>query len=183
MTVPEGLRVLSFHLEPCDGVLEDCNLTVEHGHIDLLADSCLLPLVERRDNTDRREQSRGNVADRDADPGRRTVRPAGDTHEPAEGLYQNVISRLLRVRPAVAETTRGGVDQSGIELPKALVAESELLHDPGPEVLHDHVKLWNEGAEERSSLLVFEVQGDALLLPVDAGEVEAATVLEGAEVP
>ena len=64
---------------------------------------------------------------------------AGDRHHAEQRLRQEVLAGPLGIG-AVRAVARGrGVDQVGLARFQRLVAEAELLHHAGAEVLRDHV--------------------------------------------
>jgi hypothetical protein len=68
-----------------------------------------------------------------------------------------------------------------VNVPQDFVAQPQLLHRPGPEVLDHDVELPDQPLEELGSLRGFQVERHALLVPVDAHEIAALAVEERPE--
>jgi hypothetical protein len=82
---------------------EQRNRRIEHGEIDFLPSPGAFAREQRHRDTVGGEHARDDVDDRDAEAVRRAVGRAGDAHQPAFGLHDRVVSRLLRSRAGVAE--------------------------------------------------------------------------------
>ena len=54
-------------------------------------------------------------------------------------LQQGAVGDGARFRPGSPETGGRDIDQSGVDRPQRLRAEAEPVHDPGREVLDQHV--------------------------------------------
>ena len=154
-----------------DGVFQERDLAVEHADIDLGRLAGLEAMDQRGIDGDRGEEARADVADRHADPGRRLALVAGDAHDAAHALHDHVVGGILGVGAAMAEARGRGVDQLGILLVQGVPAVAQLLHRAGPEVLDDHVGLFEQLLEDLALLVVLEVERDAFLAAVDRGEV------------
>jgi hypothetical protein len=90
-----------------DRVLEDGDLAVEHGDVDLAAARRSAHALEQRGvDSDRGEQAGGDVADRRADAGRRAARMAGQAHDAAHALHDHVVGRAGPVRARMSRSPR-----------------------------------------------------------------------------
>ena len=111
-------------------------------------------------------------------------RMAADLRHAIGGSYQaRQAARPLQGGP---EGYRGGVgpgaalaryrrqDDAGIGRPERGVAEAQRLHGAGAEILHDDVAGRHHVQHDGAALLGFEVDANALLLPVGEAEMRAA---------
>ncbi|GJE59985.1 hypothetical protein MPOCJGCO_2094 [Methylobacterium trifolii] len=152
---------------------------VEHGHVDAAALPRALALPQGRQHALRRVEPGHEVGDRGADLRRRPVRVAGDVHDAGFALEDQVVARPVRVRSGQAEARDAAIDQAGIVLPQPLEAEAEPVHRPGPEVLDHHVGGGGQPQDQVPAGRRLEVDGAALLVPVDRQEVGALAAEEG----
>ena len=117
-----------------------------------------------------REQPGRDVADRDPDlhrPAALVVRLAGDRHQPADRLRDEVVAGLPGVRPGRPEPGDREVDEVRVELPEDVVAEPEPGEPADPVVLDEHVRVADEPAEDLAPGLLLEVEADRALVAVD----------------
>ena len=112
-----------------DGVLEQRQLAVEHGDVDLGRFAGLEAMHQGGIDRDRSEQARADVADRHADARRRLALVAGDAHDAAHALDHHVVGGVLGVEQ-VASRGRG-VDQLGILLVQRVPAVARFSIVPG----------------------------------------------------
>jgi len=162
-----------------DGVFERGVEAVDHGDVDVLAPSRLLPVPQGRQDADRGLHPRDDVAHGGAHPAGRAALGPGDAHEPAVGLGHHVIGGPLGVlgQRVVTEAADGAIDDSRIDLLQVLPVQAHLLHGRGPEVLHNHVGLLDHLDQDVLGLLVLEVQHDPFLVAVEADEVAAEVLV------
>uniref|UniRef100_A0A0N4Z3S3 LigA n=1 Tax=Parastrongyloides trichosuri TaxID=131310 RepID=A0A0N4Z3S3_PARTI len=97
---------------------------------------------------------------------RRAVRLAGDRHQPAHGLDHVVVAGPVRVRPILAETGDGAIDQLRIDRRQRGVVEAVLLQPAGLEVLDHHVAGRGQTAHGLGAFRAGDIQLDRLLAPV-----------------
>src|SRR5260221_444152 len=150
-----------------DRVLEQRELAVENGDVDLGRLAAPLAMVERGIDGDRRIEPGAEVADRGADAGRRRARMAGDAHDAAEALDDHVVGGLSGRRAGMAEARRRRIDQPRKAPVQALPAIAELLHRAGTEILDDDIGAREQRVEDALVRLVLEIDGDRFLAAVD----------------
>ena len=169
MAVQEAAKGLELHVEAGR----------EKVHFDAPSASAILAASDDRGEYPEGEE-RGAVVIDDRRPhrNRRTARVAGRGREAGQGLDEQVLSRPFTVGPVAAVPGGRSVDDPGVEAPAVLVSESELLHAPGPEVLHHHVRRLNEAPRDLLPVLRLEVEGEASLVPSDGEVIDALTVDE-----
>jgi hypothetical protein len=153
----------------------------EQADLDQLAAPGPLPLVEGGQDAGEGVQPGQHVDQRDPDLGRLAAGWAGDAHEPAGRLDQEVVAGQVGPRPA-AEAGDRAPDQAGVPLPDPLVAKAEPLQGAGLEVLDQHVGPLGQGKGGLPAPLVLEVEGGAALVAVD-GQVVGAVVAEKRRAP
>ena len=136
-----------------------------------LALAAALAFVQGGEDADGREEAGGDVAQREAGPHGRAARLAGDAHDAAHALDDDVEGGLVAVGAGLAEAGGGGVDEARVAGGERLVAEAEAVHGARREVLHHDVDLLDQAQEEVLALRLLEVEQDALLAAVDAEEV------------
>ena len=112
----------------------------------------------------------------DVDPGhahllRLAPRLAGQVHDPAHPLDQEIIARLARPRPVLAEAGDRGIDQPRVRRRKALVVEAEALEPAHLEVLDHHVGGGDQLFQPGEVVRVAEVAGDRGLAAVGGVEI------------
>jgi len=93
---------------------------------------------------------------------------AGDAHDPAHCLSDDVVGGTLRVRPGLAEARSRRIDQLRIARVKASPVEAEPVHGAWPEILHQHVGTFQQPVQDREICLGLEIKGDGFLAPVSA---------------
>ncbi len=144
---------------------------VEHRDLDLLAAPGATARQEGKHDAVGRRHTRHQIRDRRPHLHRRPVGKARDVHEARFGLNHEIVAGASGLRPRFAEAGDRAVHELGILVGEGGVAEAELLHGARPEILEEHVTLPDQGAQDRLSLGVLEVEGDALLVAIDRHEV------------
>jgi len=115
------------------------------------------------------------VADLRSGGDRRTVLEPRGAHRAAHRLGDDLVCLEVGV-PAPAEAFDGGVDDARVDLLQTFPAEAKPIHHPGAEVLHQDVGLSDEVSKDLLPVVALQVQGDAALVAVEHGEVEAVDV-------
>src|SRR5437667_364687 len=135
-------------------------------------------LVDGRDEAEGGERAREEVADaRPAGDAGRAPRRAGRGDDAAHALRDDVEGRPFgvraRSRARIPEAADGGVDETRVPLPQALVADAEPVHHADLGVLDHRVHALGEAEEGVAVGLGLQVEDDAPLVPGDAREVAA----------
>src|SRR6058998_3525744 len=102
---------------------------------------------------------------------RRAIGKAGDVHDAALALHDEVVAGAMRFGPRLAEARDRAVHEARIEAAQCLEAHAEPFHRAGAEVLDDDVALAREAPQNVQALAGLEVERDALLAAVDRHEV------------
>ena len=124
----------------------------------------------RRQDAEGGEAARADVGDGHAHLGRRPAGKAGNRHQAAHPLGHEVEAAPVAIRAGAAEPGDAGIHQPGIDLRQRLVAQTQAVHDAGPEVLRHDVRRLRHAPEHRLALVRAQVQGDAALVAVQRQE-------------
>ena len=150
-------------------------LDVEQGGVDMLAQAGAVAFLQRGQDADGGVQAGEDVGQRHAHLLRAgagfVIGHAGDAHQPAHGLDQEVVAGARGVGAALAEASDGAVDQARVDGVEAGVVQAVLLQAAGLEVFQHDVGF---GRELLQLLLAFgagHVDGDGALVAVGAEKV------------
>src|SRR5918997_464209 len=113
---------------------------------------------------------RGDVRGGDADLGGRLGR-AGDGDQASLALHEQIVGLLLGVRSALTVARDGAVHQPGVLGPHLVCAEAEAPGRARGEVLDHDVGAGHKAAQDLSSLILLQVQGQRFLGAVEPDEV------------
>ena len=117
----------------------------------------------------------GDVADRDADPARAGRMP-GDPRHAALRLNQQVVGLHVAVGVAAAVAADIDGDQPLVARPQLRRVEARAGGGTGGEVLHEHVRLGQDGVQQAGVFGILDVGDEALLAAVQPDEVACKTV-------
>ena len=137
----------------------------------MLAASGAFALCERSEDPRRCVHAREDVGDRHADLHGLAVRLPGDAHQAAHPLDEEVVPGAVAVRSRLPESGDRAVDEPRIERGEPAIVEPVPLEGTDLVVLHHHVGLRREPADDLLSLGTREVERDRLLPAVGADEV------------
>ena len=104
--------------------------------------------------------ARRDVIDCDSNFGGFSVGLAGHAHEPANALRHDVEPWPVAVRPGLAETTDGAVEDVVAHPADRLIVDAETACDARPEVLDHQVGAGSELKEELTAAVGLEVDGN-----------------------
>ncbi len=166
-----------------DRVLQQRQLAIEHGDVNLGRLARALAMEERGVHRHRRIEPSADVADRHARAHRRLARMAGDAHDAAQALHDHVVSGFLRGWPGVAEARGRRIDELRIARVQCFPAVAQLLHGARTEVLDEYVRALEQTLENAPVGLGLQVERDRFLAAVDRGEIRGDPVLERAILP
>ena len=151
------------------------DLHVEQADVDVLADAGAVARLYGGQDGGARIHAGEYVGQRHADLDRAraffAVGPAGDAHQAAHALHQEVIAGALGVRPGLAEAGDRAVDQARIDSEQRGVVEAVLGEAADLEVLDHHVAAFGEFAHQRLSCGAGEIDGNRFLVAVRAQKV------------
>ncbi len=144
---------------------------VEHGDLDVLACAALLARIEGRGDSLRRHHRGGLVGDDGADHLRSPRLGIGlNIGEARQTLDDRIINALLRIGAVVAGAANRDVDEARIERPHGALAETDPLHHPRTEVLHENIGAGDQPAQDLRALRLLEIEGDRPLAAVGRNE-------------
>ncbi len=137
-------------------VREERHLHVEERHVDVLAFARAVAVRERGEDRDRRVQARREIGDRDARllraAARQAVALAGDAHEAAHPLDDEVVAGAVRVRARLAEARHRAIDEAGLHGRERRVVEPVFRELADLVVLEHDVALRGELADDPLAL-------------------------------
>ena len=119
---------------------------------------------------DHRVDPGGGVAESGWYPHGRPVRGPVLAHGPAHGLGDPLVALELCVRTGAAKALDGGDHDARVDLPQALIAETQAFDGTGPQVLHDDVGVHRQALEQRAAALALQIQGHPFLVGVQEEE-------------
>ena len=149
---------------------------VHQSHVHHLADAGLLGVDVGGLHADGEAQARQHVADGGAAAGGAAAGPAGDAHEAAHGLGHDVVAGPVMIGAVLAEAGDAAVDQLGVDFLQHVIAQAQLLHGAGAEVLDEDIGLLYQILEDLLALGGLEIQGETALIAVEIDEVSAFPV-------
>src|SRR5438094_1215540 len=132
---------------------------------------------ERREDGDCNPEARGQIRYRQARLHRAAAALAGEAHDAAHRLENRVVALLILVWPALPEARARDVDEPRVECRERGKVERVFAERADREILHQHVGLLRELADELAALLRAQVDGDRFLGAV-AHEVVGAVARE-----
>jgi hypothetical protein len=148
------------------------HLHVEQREVDVLAFTGLLPMRQCGEYRVAGIQAGQDVGQRDADFLRSgavlVLGAAGDAHQAAHALDQEVIAGAGGIRPVLAEAGDRAVDDARIDRGDAGVVQPVFRQPADLEVFHQHVGLGGEAADQRRALGPGNVDRGGALVAVGA---------------
>ena len=146
------------------------HLHVQQRHVDVLALTALLAPSQCRQHSVGGIQAGQDVGQRHAHfhgtSARFSIRPAGDAHQPAQPLDQEIIAGAWRIGAILPEAGDGAIHQPRIDGLQAVVVQSVLLQATQLEVLQHHVGLRRQPTHDVLTFRLGDIDGDGSLVPV-----------------
>ena len=160
-------------------IVEQSHRRLEQRGIDPLAKPGARAVMDGAHDAEGREDSRGEVEERDTAANGRPSGLAGDRHDPAEGLHERLVAGAVLARPRAPEGRDRAVHEPGVQRGERVVAEPERFHGAGPEILDEDVGARDEALEGLDALGLLEIERDVALVAVDDEEGRGLPVLVG----
>ena len=142
-------------------------MAADHRRIDHLALAARPPRVQRGRDRERREHAGHHVGLGHAHHHRVAARLAGEAHDPAHPLHDEVVSGPGATGAILAEAADVTHDDARRDRADAVVGEAEVRERPRAEVLDQHIAALDHSLEHALPLGVLEVEGDAPLVAID----------------
>ena len=155
---------------------EDRELRVEEAEIDPLAAPRPRPLRQSRLDRDHAVKPGEDVGIGHAGLLRRAVRLAGQVHDAAHRLDDEIVAGPVRLGTVLAESGDRGVDHPRIAGGDCRVVEAVLHQTAALEVLDHHVGAGRQPSRQREIAGLAEVERDAALAPVAGMEIRRRAV-------
>ena len=115
------------------------DLPADHRRVDHLPLTGALARVQRSDDSEGREHTRDHVGLRDADHDRFAAGLAGEAHDPAHPLHDEVVRRPRAAGSILTEAADMADDRAPVDRADAIVGEAETREHTRAEVLNDDV--------------------------------------------
>ena len=148
---------------------------VLHGDLNPLTDSGFLTLKEGCQNRGHQMHARAGISNLGSRTGRRAIIPARGAHGSSHGLGDGLVCLAVCERTG-AEPLAGGIDYARIDLPDDLPTESLAVQSAGRKVFDQHVTLLDQLPKNLLSFWGLGVDGDAALIAVEHGEIQAIDI-------
>ena len=124
-------------------------------------------VIERGQDCLGRIHAGDEIGDGDAEAQRLTLGGAGDGHQPAFGLHDEIIARPVGQRPVAAIAGDRAMDDPRVERPQGFIIEAEALQGFGHEILDDDIGAAHQLAHQLGPARARHVEGDRLLVAID----------------
>ena len=146
------------------------HLHVQQRHIDVLALTALLAPGQCRQHGVGGIQAGQDVRQRHPHfhgaSARFSIRPAGDAHQPAQTLDQEIIAGAWRIGTILPEARNGAIHQPRIDGLQAVVVQSVLFQAAQLEVLQHHVGLRRQPTHDVLAFRLGDIDRNGALVPV-----------------
>ena len=152
-------------------IRERGNHAVEKRNVQLLSFAGALSVIQGRQDPLDGVHPASYIGDRDAHLEWRAIRRTRNAHNAALTLNNNVVSGLHAPRSGMTVSGDGAVNQSGMELVRALVAQSDFFQRARPKVLDENVGELDKPVEKLTPTGFLEVQSDPELRAVNSKKV------------
>ena len=119
----------------------------------------------------RRQRTGGNIGDRCADFYRRPAGPfAGDAHQAAHALSNQIEPALFRVRPGRAEAGYRAINQPRAGFSELFVADAVMRHRAHAVVFDKDIGTFDQSPQHRLAVIVPQINADSALVTVHHGK-------------
>src|SRR5438046_7446511 len=152
---------------PLGVVVQERHGGLEERAVHALAEARPLPVEQRVHDPERAEDARRQIEERDAAADGRAVGLARDRHDAAEGLHERLVAGAVGAGSRAPEGRDRAVDEPRVDGRERLVAQTERLHRPRPEVLDQDVAPAHESRQHLGALRRLEVERDRAPVAVD----------------
>lgn len=148
---------------------------VGHRDVDDLSLAGPPRMVDRRQHAEAQHHARDDVAHPRPDLRRRRGVGAGDRHDAAHRLRDDVERRPILIGGSpgtrVAETAQASIDEPRVDRAQHVPAQTQPVHDTRAEVLDHGVGVADQRLQRPRAALSLEIEDDAVLVAPDALEI------------
>ena len=156
-------------------VCEHARHAVEQGHVDVLADTGGVACSQRRLNGYNAVEAGKNIGERHAGFLRWAIRLAGDVHQAAHTLNDEVIPRPGSVRATLTEAGNRAIDNSGIDGGDACEIEAVLGEPADLEVFYNNIGIGRQRSHTVSPFLRRKVDNAGSLAAIRGMKIRGIT--------
>ncbi len=146
---------------------------LHEGDLDMLAEAGLAPFFDGGEDADGGVEAGELVDHGRADLGGFAVDLAGDVHEAAHGLDEEVVSGQVASGTGTAEAGDRAGDDRRLLGGQRLTVEAEAAHRARSEVVDHDIGAQDNASGHREVVRPAQVEGDGLLVAVEGQEVGA----------
>jgi hypothetical protein len=150
----------------------------EQGSVDVLPLAAAFTPDDGAEDAVEGKERAADVGERHSGLRRRTAGVAGDAHDAAHRLRDQVEAGPFRPGPGLAEARDAGINEARVAGAERRVVDPEARRDARPIVLDDDVGAGGEPAEELETGGALQVQRDRALVAVHVDEAEAVVALQ-----
>src|SRR5688500_381736 len=162
----ERLRYRAGEEVALDLEVQESERRLQQRAVDALRAPRALTESQRVDDAEGAQDAGGQIEERHATADGRAARLARDRHDAGEGLHERLVAGAVGARPGTSERGDRAVDEPRVVGGQRAVAEPELLHGAGADVLDQHVRPLREALDDGDPLGRLEVHRDAALVAV-----------------
>lgn len=155
---PSASILLATNEATASNIGQGGSLTVTQGDIEMLAFARLLTAKESSHDRVAGVQAGGQISDSDTNLDWGTITGAGDMHQAEFRLHHHVIACSLRVRPALAISGDGGIDEGRVDLVDSFEVQTVLFQRSRDVILNKDVALGRQLVENFDTGRVLEGQ-------------------------
>ena len=145
---------------------QQADRAIQQRHIDMLPAASPLSHGKCGLDPDHRIEAAGQVRNRDPHLHRLARRLAGERHETAHRLDHEIVARLARARPRLAEAGYRTIDKAWIERFKTRKVEPEPRQRAGLEILQHHIRASSQFADAPEVVCILEIGDNAAFAAV-----------------
>ncbi len=157
------------------------DLRAVEGDVDLLAFARPQTVDQRGQDGVGQHRAAGLVGDTALDAMRGITIAGVEHHDAADRLGDGVVAGIAAARPVRPEHAGGGEHQAGVDLREHVVADAQLLHRAGAEVLGHGIDLRRDPQHHLPALRSRQIEAEAALVAVERLEVGGVAVHVPAE--
>jgi len=149
---------------------------IEQAEIHMLAHTRPRAFRQRRLNADDAVKPGKDIGKGHADLLRLARRIAGQVHDAAHPLDQEIVSGAMGIGAVLSKAGDRAIDKARVDLFDAVIIEAEFLQPADLEILDQHIRLADQVQQFGPVARIAEIQRDRGLAPVGAVEIGSRAV-------